>query len=267
MATDHFNFPTIVGTDPIDGVNAINGLANAVDTAMYSLSADVIEQSSDISNIGQTANNAASNANAATTNATAAQQAAAAAQQTASAANNTAAAAQRTANSAIMAVNDLASKFSMSTSTITSGLSLSNFRYSLSFAHNEDGTLFKFYGWMQKNTGSSSSITRVSIPGGRGDYAYGIATGFILPTHPNEAYVIAPAGLDFTLTSSPDVIDVLSFDTYTSICVGTDGQIYIFPSNVSSQTIAATYGNKIGYIPSLYINADFGDIVINPDGE
>lgn len=35
MATTHYSFPTIKGTDTIDGVNAINGLANAVDTALY----------------------------------------------------------------------------------------------------------------------------------------------------------------------------------------------------------------------------------------
>lgn len=35
MSTTHYNFPTINGTDTIDGVNAINGLANAVDTALY----------------------------------------------------------------------------------------------------------------------------------------------------------------------------------------------------------------------------------------
>lgn len=37
MATTHYSFPTINGTDTIDGVNAINGLANAVDTALYQL--------------------------------------------------------------------------------------------------------------------------------------------------------------------------------------------------------------------------------------
>lgn len=35
MATTHYNFPTIVGTDTIDGVNAINGLANSVDSALF----------------------------------------------------------------------------------------------------------------------------------------------------------------------------------------------------------------------------------------
>lgn len=37
MATTHYSFPTINGTDTIDGVNAINGLANAVDAALYNV--------------------------------------------------------------------------------------------------------------------------------------------------------------------------------------------------------------------------------------
>lgn len=44
MATIHYNFPTITGTDTIDGVNAINGLANAVDAALYGVAGDVPEQ-------------------------------------------------------------------------------------------------------------------------------------------------------------------------------------------------------------------------------
>lgn len=41
MATTHYNFPTITGTDTIDGVNAINGLANAVDAALYGVESEV----------------------------------------------------------------------------------------------------------------------------------------------------------------------------------------------------------------------------------
>ena len=44
MATTHYNFPTITGTDTIDGVNAINGLANAVDAALYGVAGDMPEQ-------------------------------------------------------------------------------------------------------------------------------------------------------------------------------------------------------------------------------
>ena len=43
MATAHYNFPTINGTDTIDGVNAINGLANAVDAALFGVEGEVPE--------------------------------------------------------------------------------------------------------------------------------------------------------------------------------------------------------------------------------
>lgn len=41
MATEHYSFPTIVGTDTIDGVNAINGLANSVDTALFGVAGEI----------------------------------------------------------------------------------------------------------------------------------------------------------------------------------------------------------------------------------
>lgn len=41
MATSHYNFPTINGTDTIDGVNAINGLANAIDAALFKIAGSV----------------------------------------------------------------------------------------------------------------------------------------------------------------------------------------------------------------------------------
>lgn len=44
MATSHYNFPTINGTDTIDGVNAINGLANSVDAALFGVSGSIPEQ-------------------------------------------------------------------------------------------------------------------------------------------------------------------------------------------------------------------------------
>lgn len=41
MATSHYNFPTINGTDTIDGVNAINGLANSVDAALFGVAGSI----------------------------------------------------------------------------------------------------------------------------------------------------------------------------------------------------------------------------------
>ena len=43
MATTHYNFPTINGTDTIDGVNAINGLANSVDSALFGVAGEIPE--------------------------------------------------------------------------------------------------------------------------------------------------------------------------------------------------------------------------------
>lgn len=44
MATSHYNFPTINGTDTIDGVNAINGLANSVDAALFGVAGSISEE-------------------------------------------------------------------------------------------------------------------------------------------------------------------------------------------------------------------------------
>lgn len=44
MATAHYNFPTIHGTDTIDGVNAINGLANSVDAALFGVAGSIPQE-------------------------------------------------------------------------------------------------------------------------------------------------------------------------------------------------------------------------------
>lgn len=44
MATSHYNFPTINGTDTIDGVNAINGLANSVDAALFGVAGGIPQE-------------------------------------------------------------------------------------------------------------------------------------------------------------------------------------------------------------------------------
>lgn len=44
MATSHYNFPTINGTDTVDGVNAINGLANSVDAALFGVAGSIPQE-------------------------------------------------------------------------------------------------------------------------------------------------------------------------------------------------------------------------------
>lgn len=41
MATSHYKFPTINGTDTIDGVNAINGLATSVDAVLFGVAGSI----------------------------------------------------------------------------------------------------------------------------------------------------------------------------------------------------------------------------------
>lgn len=45
MATSYYNLPTINGSDTIDGVNAINGLANATDTALHNVAIGIPDTS------------------------------------------------------------------------------------------------------------------------------------------------------------------------------------------------------------------------------
>lgn len=44
MATSHYSFPTINGTDTIDGVNAVNGLANSVDAALFGVAGSIPQE-------------------------------------------------------------------------------------------------------------------------------------------------------------------------------------------------------------------------------
>lgn len=248
MATTHYDFPTINGSDAIDGVNAINGLANAVDTALYAVDAAVIAQEGDIEEAKTNASSASAAAEAATTNAAAAQQSAIAAQ-------NTAGAAQQTANNTAALLNDFEKKFNLTKiTTVKTGLSFSGLSdYEFTLAKNSDGSMFKFYGTAYDGTTSSGAVTatRVSIPGLSGKT--GLATGlYVAP--PTTAYQIAPAGDVITWSNTG-----LYSSTMLAIAVGTDGQIYLFTNLTSNTVIPSGYGGRIVFYPCIYFNASFGD--------
>lgn len=72
MATTYYNLPTINGADTIDGVNAINGLANSTDAALRQVQnqiPDLTSISSQVTQATSTANTAMSTATQAATNA------------------------------------------------------------------------------------------------------------------------------------------------------------------------------------------------------
>lgn len=248
MSTTHYEFPTINGTDAIDGVDAINGLANAVDTALYAVDSTVGGQATDIQTALDNAASASAAATAASTNA-------AAAQATASAAVNTATAANTTAGNTASALNTFMQKFNLVPQTITSGLAVNGWTYSLTLAQNDDGSIFKFYGNLESAANASKSMTRVAIPGGSGTFAYGVATGLVLNTHPDNAYFVTPAAV----YGSSDGSWLKTFGRM-GFAVGTDGQIYINCGSSTSSTFTTAWQYSYFFMPCLYFNASFGDV-------
>lgn len=253
MSTTHYEFPTINGTDAINGVDAINGLANAVDTALYAVDSTVSGQATDIQTALDNAASASTAANAASTNA-------AAAQATAGAAVNSATSAVNTAASTANALITFEQKFNLVSNSVSSGLAMSGWTYNLTLAQSSDGSIFKFYGICDSNINASKTMTRVGIPGGSGNYAYGVATGLTLNNAPSSAYVVSPAGF-YSAATSTEVYD----NVFVSFAVGTDGQIYIMPSSASAASWSNSRSYHVGYFPCLYFNASFGDDPINPD--
>lgn len=251
MSTTHYEFPTINGTDAINGVDAINGLANAVDTALYAVDSTVSGQSTDIAT-------ALSNAAAASSAATAASTNAAAAQATANSAVNTAGAANTTADNTASALNAFEQLFNLSPVSVSSGISATGFTYSLTLAQDTTGSIYKFYGHFVNAAGTAGSVTRVAIPGGTGDYTYGVATGLTLNQAPSTAYQVVPAGFR-AQTSSAGAVSSL---TGCSFAVGTNGQIYIATQSSSSGSISTSDRNAFYFFPCIYFNTSFGD-----DGE
>lgn len=250
MATQHYNLPTINGADPISSVNAINGLANAVDSALYVVDAEATQIGTKADSAAQTASEASTAANAATTNATAALQAA-------QGASSTAATAASNANEAIAQVAALASKFVLSEVSTSSNVShTGDPAVSLTLAKNTDGSIYKFYGNVYNEGTTAATLTKVAIPGGSGNYAYGVATGLMVAA-PASAYIVRPAGFrNHYHTSASTATDA----GISGFAVGTDGQVYIEPASGNTAVSLPNTGRTIiGYIPFICFNANFGD--------
>lgn len=96
MATEYYSLPTINGADTIDGVNAINGLANATDAALRGVANSIPSLdsvNSQLATLSQQVGTATTTANAAAS--------------AASSANNNANSALSTANNAQTSVNQI----------------------------------------------------------------------------------------------------------------------------------------------------------------
>lgn len=257
MSTTHYEFPTVNGADPISFVDTFNGLANAVDSALYTVDSTVSGQSTDI----QTA---LDNAASASTAATAASTNAAAAQATAGSAVNTANSAVSTASSAANALVEFEQKFNLVPNTVSSGMAATGWTYSLTLAQSSDGSIFKFYGSATAPQGTSKSMTRVAIPGGSGNYAYGVATGLTLNDAPDTAYQVTPGGVYWSNKGTGSSAFVYT-QNLTGFVVGTNGQIYIMPSSGSSISWSNDPAYTLLFFPCVYFNKSFGDTPITPE--
>lgn len=249
MATTHYDFPTINGADAIDGVNAINGLANAVDTALFTVDSALGTAETSIAQAIADAASASTAATAASTNAATAQASAIAAQNSATAAVNT-------ANATATALNTFEQLFNLSPVSVSSGIAATGFNYSLTLAQDTTGSIYKFYGHFIKAAGTAGSVTRVAIPGGTGDYTYGVATGLMLNQASSTAYQVVPAGFRAQTTSAGAVSSL----TGCPFAVGTDGQIYIATQSSSSGSISTSDRNAWYFFPCIYFNTSFGDV-------
>ncbi|MEE1184112.1 MAG: hypothetical protein UHZ06_06480 [Paludibacteraceae bacterium] len=176
--------------------------------------------------------------------------------------NTKAGTAQTTANNAVagntetaLALNAFMRKFNLSTivnsnATATSG-AITN---QLTLAQNSDGSIFKFYGYLQLNAGAT--MARTAIPGATG--WYGVDTNLVLTKAPTSAYIIKCAGFYSALKANMANAGATQGDYFY---VGTNGHIYIglAQSNTPLTTATTDSYDRHVYMPCIYFNADFGD--------
>lgn len=239
--TTNYNLPQFVGSDKPAWLGDINPAMSAIDSAMHTNATKAQQGIDDALTAKNRADSAYSLADGAKTDA---------------------GTAQGTANQAIANASAVDSKldafmqkfnlvsFTDSPATATSGVIVNN----LTLAQNSDGSIFKFYGHLQLNTGAT--MARSAIAGMSG--WYGVDTGLVLNTSPTEAYMVKGAGVASFITATLANTDSTQIDYFA---VGTNGHIYVVPAQSSANLTTktnASYDRYI-YIASLYFNTSFGD--------
>lgn len=247
--TTNYNLPQFVGSDKPAWLGDINPAMSAIDTALHANATTATQGVSDAAT-AQTA------ANTADTKATAAQTAAETAQTTANQAVSG-------VNTNAIAISGLQNKFILDniTSANISGSGSWGNNYTFTLAQNDDGSVFKFYGrwWIPNATSSTWSVTKVPVPGLTN--SYGFATGLYLNTAPTQAYNVKPAGICFLGYGDKVAVNNMWDDSFA---VGTDGQIYVFTSDVQTENLNSGWEWRMYYYPCLYFNSNFGDQPANP---
>lgn len=235
--TTNYNLPQFVGGDKPAWLGDVNPALSAIDTQMK-LNADA--------------------ASAAATAASTADGKAVAAGSAASTADGKAETAQTTANGAVTRITALENKFNltdMQSKTAAEIISVAGITAegSLRLAEDVSGSVFKFYNYLTltNTTNASIQLSLTAIPGLTNRYGIKV---FTLAEAPSEAYVVSAAGLNiFRYGQTIGEINISYF------AVGSDGGIYIIPSNTATWGIPQGQTFQMTFSPCIYFNANFGD--------
>lgn len=270
MATTNYNLPTITGASPVAIVDDYNALANATDAALAgAISGEKTRAMAAETELANGVSNALTTANSANVSATDAKSAAEKAQTTASTALNNAATAQTTADGAQALAAKAESnaeaiqkelynllKFSVLKTVSTTGIEIT-------VAANSSFSLFKLYGHVNVNAGTSLALTE--IPGyasAAQRYGYKIDCGGKLNAA-EKAYAITTGGFIYWNTQNPAA--AIDDTAGAQIVVGTDGNAYLAPGSSAVRTAASNMAIRYQFPACMYVNANFGDSPISPE--
>lgn len=165
---------------------------------------------------------------------------------------------------AVEAVENLAKKFDLFDTVTTAQIAIT--RGSITklpkLAQNSDGSVFKFYGTLQINAFSSTNgatLPVTKVPGLSASQK-GLATNCFLANHPSSAIIIDGAFFMARIVQADNNVTTASVG---GIAIGTDGQIYIDPTNSgTSWSIDSGYFLRFYFPPCVYFNENFGDEIL-----
>lgn len=244
--TTNYNLPQYVGSDKPAWLGDINPAFSAIDSAMHTNAVNAQQGITDAATAKTTADGAETHAQTALTNAATAQ----------TTANSASAEATRLGEILDAYITSMKLTDFTSCEIVAQGANL-NSAIRLTLAQSADGSAFKVYGYYNivnnTSTAKGSPFTFVNVTVGTDTFT-GVDTGLTLNTAPDTAFVINPIGIMLTRDDSSSSL-VIRNTTAVSMCVGTNGHIYVSANN--SLPAKTTYMYHVE--PCLYFNANFGD--------
>ena len=245
--TANYNLSQFVGSDKPTWLGDINQDMYAIDAQMKTNADNITTASGAVTELGTTVSGLSSTVSTVQSDLN-----------TTSALANTNAGNISTLTSAL---NAFKSSLTLSNFTSVAGSSI-NIHSSVTtsgtlyLAQSSDSASFKLYGtfYMTRSSSSTVTINKTAITGMSG--YYGIDTGLTLTTPPSEAFTIASAGTLHRMavdnSSNKGIYAV-------AIAIGTDGHIYLEPSDTQAWTLINNAQDRRIYPPCLYFNTNFGD--------